>query len=54
MRYLIKEYGYLAVMCVCLVCCAVLLASVTTDRPLVAIATHRSSFFHNVTTVATG
>ena len=38
MRYLIKEYGYLAVMCVCLVWCAVLLASVTTDRPLVAIA----------------
>lgn len=38
MRHLIKEYGYLAVMCVCLVCSAVLLASVTTDRPLVAIA----------------
>lgn len=38
MRHLIKEYGYLAVMCVCLVCSAVLLLSVTTDRPLVAIA----------------
>lgn len=38
MRHLIKEYGYLAVMCACLVCCAVLLASVTIDRPLVAIA----------------
>ena len=34
----VKEYGYLAVMCVCLVCCAVLLVSVATDRPLVVIA----------------
>lgn len=38
MRQFVKEYGYLAVMCVCLVCSAVLLLSVTTDRPLVAIA----------------
>lgn len=38
MRRFVKEYGYLAVMCVCLVCSAVLLLSVTTDRPLVAIA----------------
>ena len=38
MRRFIAEYGYLAVMTVCLVCCAVLLVSVTTDRPLVAAA----------------
>ena len=38
MRRFITEYGYLAVMTVCLVCCAVLLVSVTTDRPLVAAA----------------
>lgn len=33
-----KETGYLAVMGICLVCCAVLLVSVATDRPLVAAA----------------
>ena len=38
MRRFITEYGYLAVMTVCLVCCAVLLVSVTTDRPLVAVS----------------
>ena len=34
----LKEYGHLAVMGACLLCSAVLLASVLTDRPLVAIA----------------
>ena len=38
MRGFLKENGYLAVMGVCLVCSAVLLVSVLTDRPLVAIA----------------
>lgn len=38
MRGFFKENGYLAVMGVCLVCSAVLLVSVLTDRPLVAIA----------------
>ena len=38
MRGFFKENGQLAVMAVCLVCSAVLLASVLTDRPLVAIA----------------
>lgn len=38
MRYWIKEYGCLAVMCTCLLCCAVLLVSVATDRPLAASA----------------
>ncbi len=33
-----ESYGYLAVMGLCLVCSAVLLVSVLTDRPLVAIA----------------
>ena len=38
MRGFLKENGCLAVMGVCLVCSAVLLVSVLTDRPLVAIA----------------
>jgi len=38
MRHFFKEYGYLALMGLCLVCSAVLLVSVVTDRPLVAIA----------------
>lgn len=38
MRHFFKEYGYLALMGLCLVCSAVLLMSVVTDRPLVAIA----------------
>lgn len=38
MRGFLKENGYLAVMGVCLVCSAVLLVSVLTDRPLVAMA----------------
>ena len=38
MRGFFKENGYLAVMGVCLACSAVLLVSVLTDRPLVAIA----------------
>jgi len=36
-KYL-EQYGYPAVMGICLVCSAALLISVTTDRPLVAIA----------------
>ena len=38
MRGFFRENGYLAVMCVCFVCSAVLLVSVLADRPLVAIA----------------
>ena len=38
MRCDFKEYGYLAVMGLCLVCSAVLLVSVVTDRPLVEAA----------------
>ncbi len=37
-KYFINEYGHLAVMTLCLVCCAVLLTSVVTDKPLVAAA----------------
>ncbi len=33
-----NEYGHLIIMTLCLVCCAVLLASVATDKPLVAVA----------------
>lgn len=38
LKTIISEYGYLAVMGLCLACSAALLISVTTDRPLVAIA----------------
>lgn len=38
LKKILEEYGYLTVMGLCLICCAVLLVSVTTDRPLVAIA----------------
>ena len=38
MKKLISEYGHLALMCVCLLCSAVLLGSVLLDRPLVQAA----------------
>ena len=37
-KTILSEYGYLAVMGLCLACSAALLISVTTDRPIVAIA----------------
>ncbi len=38
MGRLIREYGYVAVMCICLACSSVLLWSVSTGRPLAAVA----------------
>ena len=38
LKNIISEYGYLAVMGLCLACSAALLISVTMDRPIVAIA----------------
>ena len=38
LKSIISEYGYLAVMGLCLACSAALLISVTMDRPIVAIA----------------
>lgn len=38
LKTIISEYGYLAVMSLCLACSAALLISVTIDKPIVAIA----------------